>query len=212
MEINVNSRIINLGQSKTNIKEYILNTDFELTDNFVSFPFGSTRTRFQHDELFKFDLTNINVNKYKLTVTKKKITSKNCPQNSEYFNGEGWTLNLRVINLKTYDVTKEFLSENELKRLIPEKYGDIELHVPSNYVCPNVGIVTPVFSRHEYLERFLNSLNNTNLSGCVLVIVDESMTKDINDDKIKVRDLIKNYHSDTCVVIKIYKKKSRQYV
>lgn len=212
-QIEVKSNIIKLGKSNVSQKVYILKSILKLSHHFISFPFGSTRTRFQKQELFDYELKTIdkfdnNENyHYLLTVTKKQINSKNCPHCIKYFCNDGWDHDLIVLNITTKNVEHSFLSLEEIEQMIPENYGNVELSVQQSYIKPTIGIVSPIYSRHEYLEKFLNSLSKSNLLNCILVLVDESMTKDINNDKIKVRELVKNYKNENTTLIKIYKNK-----
>lgn len=213
--LNVKSHIINLGKSETKSKIYKIKTKLKLSNNFVSFPFGSTRIRFQYDELFEFELyedqyenkTEENYDYYTLKVTKKEVNLKNCPHNMKYFYSDGWNIDLRVLNIASKCKNDLFcLTEEILYQLIPENYGSLTLSLSANFPTTyKIGIVTPIYSRHEYLIKFLDSLSVSILSQCVLVLIDESMCKDVNNDKILVNKLVKEYENKNVTIIKIYK-------
>lgn len=205
MEIIVNSRIITLGESISNTKEYLLKSSIKLSDKFVSFPFGITKVRFQFEELFNFVMKEIDETKYKLIVTKKPINNKNCPHNPSFFNENGWKLNLKILNIVDYTTNNLPLTLEEINKSLPENYGNVELFRSEQKNNTKIGIVVPIFSRHKYLETFFQSINQTDMKNCLLLLIDESMTKDVDDDKIKVRELVKNFKNNCCDVIKIYK-------
>ena len=193
---------IHLGKSSTNTKEYIFKTDLELTNNFRTYPFGSNRMRYQYPEMFKYELIKLENQVYKLIVSRLK--KPNCPVTAKYFWSDGWTLDLYVSNIPNLN-TEEFYNKNNLISYLPENYGNYIINVPKNFK-PNIGIVVPLFGRYEYTKKFLDSLNKTELKNCILVLIDESLTKNLNEDKIKTNELIKNYNLK-CPSIKIFKNK-----
>lgn len=236
--IQVNHYIINLGKSVSRYKSYYFKTNLNLSDEFITFPYGTTRTRFQFQEPFTYILKNIistdilyteplkndpDIKFYILTVYNR--LSKN-----------GWDFNLKVLNIQKIDLKQSenqihnpiiidgihrteisrVLSLETIQALLPEKYGNITINYGNTYInsCnPIIGIVIPIYNRHEYLIQCLNSLSMTNLSNCILCLIDESMTKDVNPDKIRTRELVEkfvidhgsNKDTEPLVLIKIYK-------
>jgi len=211
--IEINNYIINLGSSDVNEKIYHIKTKLSLSTTFKTFPFGANKMRFQYEELFNYTLNLIEDDTkyryYSLVVSKKNININNCPHNQKFFKTNGWELNLVALNVVTKNINNEFISTNEIYQLLPNDYGTIELFVPNKYIKPIVGIVVPVFNRFEYLSKFLESLNKTNLSQSALVFMDESLSDETNidEDKKKTNELIKKYKNDETIIIKIFKKK-----
>jgi hypothetical protein len=135
------------------------------------YPFGDTRTRFQKENPFAIDFS-----KEKSTITITKIKS-----NSKYLCGDGWKISLQL--WYPHDVS-DFI--------IPPNYGRlIRNSIKKKFY--KYGLVVPFFSRVNYVKEFLDSLQNSDLSNCVVIFMDESMTKDVNEDHISVHSLIKNF-------------------
>jgi hypothetical protein len=199
---------IHIGSSETKNKQIYIRTELTFGINFIQNPFGKTKTRFQHTNMFEcilimdFDknTSSDKYNYYTLNITKINPTFKNCPYNSDFFSGDGWNLNLYITNIPTENIY--------MPSLIPENYGQtiFQLPKPDKY---RVGIIIPVFNRSEYLSRFLKSLNQCDMTDCLIIFVDESMTKDVNEDKHAVRNMIEKYicpTPDKTGVIKIFKR------
>lgn len=207
-DVNTFSKI-NLGKSSTNTKKYLLRSKLDLPNKIVTYPFGSNRTRFQFPEMFKYELKKLevdnNLNNYELIV--KRYDKPNCAKTAKFFWSNGWTHDLFISFIPELDISNCFLEPSSVLNLLPSKYGNITIDLPDKYVKPRIGIVMPIFNRYEYLKKCFDSLSKTNLSGCILVLLDESMTKDINDDKKKVNLLVKEFKKNDAVVIKIYKNK-----
>lgn len=166
-----NEIIFQIGVSNENsITVYFINNK-DYSKKWYIYPFGDTRTRFQKDNPFEIKFsseTNI------LTITKIK-------NNSKYLWTNGWKIPLQL--WYPHDVS-DFI--------IPPNYGRIIRHniKKKSY---KYGLVIPFYSRANYVKEFLESLENSDLSNCLIVFMDESMTKDINEDHINVHNLIKNF-------------------
>jgi len=207
--INVNNICIKIGKSNKSNNTYYLKSILKLSNNFIAYPFGCTKLRYQYDELFDYFLREIKTENnyiyYELNVIKKNINTTNCPHNIKNFINDGWLHDLILLNIqKKY----YFKSCDDIKQLIPENYGTIE-YLPNNnlFAKYSVGIVSPIFGRSNYLQKFLDSITKSNLINCILVLIDESLTKDVDEDKINANNIIKNYINDNITIIKIYKNK-----
>lgn len=65
------------------------------------------------------------------------------------------------------------LSEASLRAALPADYGTLTC-TPPRFPPPRVGIVIPVFGRADIVERCLRSLAQSDLTGCIVCIVDET--------------------------------------
>lgn len=208
IEVYTYSKIF-LGKGATNIKKYLLRSKLELPNKIITYPFGSNRTRFQFPEMFKYELKKLdklgNLNNYELIV--ERYNKPNCPKTAKFFWSDGWTCDLYISFIPELEISNSFLEPSTVLNLLPYKYGNITIDLPEKYVKPEIGIVVPIFNRYEYLKKCFNSLSKTNLSECILVLVDESMTKEMNDDKKKVNLLVKEFKKNYAIVIKIFKNK-----
>lgn len=198
---------LNIGKSNFNKKKYVLRSKLDLPNKIVTYPFGSNRTRFQFPEMFKYELNKLevdnNFNNYELIV--ERYDRPNCPKTAKFFWSDGWTFDLYISFIPEIDISNSFLEPSTISNLLPYKYGNITVDLPENYIRPKIGIVMPIFNRYEYLKKCFDSLSKTNLSECILVLVDESMTKEIDDDKKKVNLLVKEFEKNDAIVIKIFK-------
>jgi hypothetical protein len=156
-------------------------------------------------KLKKLDNDKEEYNNYELIV--KRHDKPNCPKTAKVFWSDGWTIDLYISFIPNLNISNSFLDLNNILNLLPYNYGDITLDLPEKYTKPTIGIVMPIYNRYEYLKKCLDSLSKTNLSECILVLVDESITKEVNDDKKKVNLLVKEFKMKDTVLIKIHKKK-----
>ena len=182
-----NNFILNIGISEKNTKEITLKTNKKYNNKFYIYPFGATRMRFVKDEPFSIKQEN-----NKLVITKIK-------SNNKYLWSDGWN-----INLKLWYPPDIKLSEINPVSLIPFNYGNIQINNLQKEQY-KFGLVIPFYSRAKYVEKFLNSLEKSNLNNCLLVLVDESMTNDVNDDHKQVNKLVEKY--DGMNIIKVFKNK-----
>lgn len=234
--VNNYSRIV-LGESKTNVKKYILKSSIELSNNFITFPFGSNRTRYQYPEMFTYQITTFD-NKlgkiklpskkyskfkffYELTVT--RLEKSNCGVTAKFFWNPGWSIDLIISNIPDFNNNSknEYFTTENIYKYLPENYGNVVVNnIPENFK-PKLGIIVPCFGRHVYVKKCFDSLFKTinespgvidnskdtiNTSEIILVIVDESLAKKQNYDKIKTNDMIKKYNFGF-PTIKIFKNK-----
>jgi hypothetical protein len=199
--INSLSRI-NIGKCESNDNTYYLNSRIQLSKKFMSIPFGTTRVRFQEIEMFNYSLEELDKKEkdkyyYKLIII-RKINLCNSSIIS-LFPKNGWT-NLIISNIKKENnFNYEYVNNN-----IPENYCDFEINFAEIY--KKIGIVIPFFGRYEYTKIFLESLKKSDLQDVILILVDESLTKDLNQDKIIANKLIKDFAIDNVPIIKIFKK------
>lgn len=202
----INNRIIHIGKSNTNQKELSFKSLLLFdNNNFIIFPFGTTRIRYQTENIFDITLIKLstldNYFNYKLIInkTEKALTGRNA----KLFYKKGWELDLKLWH--PYKSKMNNISLDHLYTLIPPNYGSIEFNnvIKQKY---KIGIVIPFYSRYNYVKAFLDSLKKTDLNECLIVFIDESMTKEVDDDKLKTHELIKNYSINTSL-IKIYKNK-----
>ena len=213
VEIN-NYSYIHIGISSTNEKILYIKTSLKLSKKFYSYPFSSTKMRYQYPEMFSYNLilekseyiNNKNYNFYKLLVNRSdKII---CSVTAKFFYNDGWKIDLYAVNIPDkIDISNSFIKLDIIKKYFPKNYGEITIDLPNNYTKPKIGIVMPLFSRNQYVKKCFESLKKSNLKSCIFLMMDESLSKDINEDKIKTNEIIKNFAHNDCIVIKIHKSK-----
>ena len=205
---------IKLGTSDTNTKEYHLKSILPIDGNIVTCPFGSNRSRFQYPEIFTYSLeervsTNPKYFNYKLTVSRPP--KANCPVTANFFWDTGWKINLYISIIPNLT---SFYSQKNIKHYLPYNYGNIIVDIhpkyyKNNVFKPNIGIIIPCFGRYEYVKQCLTSLRDTiieNKNNIIVVIIDESLTKEFDLDKVKTNKLIEEFVFDF-PTIKIFKNK-----
>jgi hypothetical protein len=194
--INVNNYSrIHIGTSTTNTLSVVLITDLELGDKFVTDPFGSNKMRFQYPEMFTYNLKKIKTDMYALDITRSDIIL--CSATANFFWKDGWTVELYITNIPQ----KKKITCDHITRIIPCNYGCVDINISQNEF--KVGIIVPLFNRHKYVETFFSSLIKSDLTDCLIIFIDESMTKDVDDDKKLVNYFVKNICIDNS--IKIFK-------
>lgn len=200
--IMINLSRINIGPNNTNSTELLIKSQYKIRSVQID-PFGSNKMRFHYPPNFNFililDSHLDNYYNYSIQINKNE---KNVDlANSKFFYSDGWTNNLTITCL-----LEEFkLDEICLKNFIPENYGTIEILNLNNQLKRfKVGIVIPTFGREDYLKECFESLSKSDLSDCLIMIVDESLTKDICEDKIKANQFIQSIDLKI-PTIKIYK-------
>jgi hypothetical protein len=176
-----NEIIFPIGVSSENSITIQLTNPKDYSKKWYIYPFGDTRTRFQKDNPFVIQFSSENN-----TITITKIKS-----NSKHLWGTGWKIPLQL--WYPHDVT-DFI--------IPPNYGRLIRHnvIKKSY---KYGLVVPFFSRANYVKEFLESLQNADMSNCLVIFMDESMTKDVNEDHNAVHALIKNFKIPN--LIKVFK-------
>jgi hypothetical protein len=176
-----NENIFPIGESNENSLTIQLTSHKDYSKKWYIYPFGDTRTRFQKDNPFA-----IYFSKEKNTITITKIKS-----NSKHLWGAGWKIPLQL-----------WYPHDASDFIIPPNYGRLIRHnVKKKFY--KYGLVVPFFSRANYVKEFLGSLQNADLSNCLVVFMDESLTKDVNEDHLAVHSLIKNFKIPN--LIKIFK-------
>jgi hypothetical protein len=176
-----NEIIFPIGNSSENSITIKLINQKDYSKKWYIYPFGDTRTRFQKDNPFEINYFSEN---NMLEITKIK-------NNSKYLWGDGWKIPLQL--WYPHDVS-DFI--------IPPNYGRI---IRNNIKKKSYkyGLIIPFYSRANYVKEFLVSLQQSELSDCLIVFMDESMTKDVNEDHIQVHSLIKNFKIPN--LLKIFK-------
>lgn len=176
-----NEIIFPIGVSNNNSITIQLTSPKDYSKQWYIYPFGDTRMRFQKDNPFAIEFSS---ETNSLTITKIKI-------NSKHLWGTGWKIPLQL--WYPYDAS-DFI--------IPPNYGRLIRHnVKKKFY--KYGLVVPFFSRANYVKEFLESLYQSDLSNCLVVFMDESLTKDVNEDHIAVHSLIKNFKIPN--LIKVFK-------
>lgn len=176
-----NEIIFPIGASNENFITIKLTSPKDYSKKWYIYPFGDTRTRFQKDNPFAIEFSS-ETN----TIMITKIKS-----NSKHLWGVGWKIPLQL--WYPHDIS-DFI--------IPPNYGRLIRHniKKKSY---KYGLVVPFFSRANYVKEFLESLHQSDLSNCLIVFMDESLTKDVNEDHISVHSLIKNFKIPN--LIKVFK-------
>jgi hypothetical protein len=176
-----NENIFPIGESNENSLTIQLTSHKDYSKKWYIYPFGDTRTRFQKDNPFAIDFS-----KEKNTITITKIKS-----NSKHLWGAGWKIPLQL-----------WYPHDASDFIIPPNYGRLIRHnVKKKFY--KYGLIVPFFSRANYVKEFLGSLQNADMTNCLVVFMDESLTKDVNEDHLAVHSLIKNFKIPN--LIKIFK-------
>ena len=168
-------------------------------------PFGSSRMRYENKDVLNFNLKllkkDIDTNSYVVTISKNHDQIKKSKNACFFYNNK-----FDIVLELWFPIFYRKLNTKIIRSLLPVDYGDI---IFNNIKYPDkkykFGIVIPFFSRHNYVDKFLTSLKLTNLNDCLIVFIDESLTKDVNEDKRKVNKMIQNFDIKY-PLIKIYKK------
>jgi LmbE family N-acetylglucosaminyl deacetylase len=178
-----NEIIFPIGASTGNTITIQLTNQKDYSKKWYIYPFGDTRTRFQKDNPFTIEFSSENN-----TITIAKIKN-----NSKYLWKNGWNIPLQL--WYPHDVS-DFI--------IPPNYGRLMRNgIKKTYY--KYGLVIPFFSRANYVKEFLESLQQSDIENCLIIFMDESMTKDVNDDHIAVHALIKKF--TILNLIKVFKNK-----
>jgi hypothetical protein len=176
-----NEIIFPIGVSNQNSITIQLTGPKDYSKKWYTYPFGDTRTRFQKENPFAIEFSKEN---NAITITKIKSNSKNLW-------GDGWKIPLQL-----------WYPHDASDFIIPPNYGRLIRHgIKKKFY--RYGLVIPFFSRANYVKEFLESLNQSDLSNCLVVFMDESLTKDVNEDHIVVHSLIKNFKIPN--LIKVFK-------
>jgi hypothetical protein len=200
---------IELGSSKENRKVFELRSPIPLAGTLHTYPLATTRTRYQHPEMFGYTLTPMASadddagHAYRLVVERE--AKPNCLTTASLFWDDGWSFPLRALHLEAAGSALDLRREETIARRLPPHYGSLSVARADDRDLWRVGIVMPVFGRAAYLERCLASLLEVDLRGCVLVLVDESLTKVVDKDKHRAHALVQGFqhpHASTILIAK----------
>ena len=198
MENNTNHFRIKAGPSSEDKLNVILPEVLEGTSTFLTNPFGSNKMRFQYPEVFSYSLKDNT-----LTITKNKNNIARVT--SGLFDQKGWNLDLVFSSIP---INTEWKSNLHIEKILPRDYGTASITgtIKTSY---KYGIMIPTYGRYEYVKKCLDSLKNSNLpiEETLIVIVDESLTKEVNRDKERTNVFIKEFTIEGLSIIKIYKNK-----
>ena len=192
-------------QEGTDQLEYTFSTTLYFNNDLFIKPFGSSRMCYENKNLLNLNLEFIKrkhgLNYYKIIIVKNK-NEIDKSRNGRLFYGDKYNILLEV----WFPLYVRRLNCKTIQSFLPYNYGNIEFNnIKSiNNNKYKFGLIVPFYSRHDYVEQFLNSLKTTDLNNCLVVFVDESMTKNVDVDHEKVHQLVKNY-SLNYSLIKIYK-------
>lgn len=187
---------INIGNSKDDTLCIILPDGIDYSKTFLTDPFGSNRMRYQYPEVFHYVLDG-----NQLTITKNKRNVSRVT--SSLFNDKGWNFPLTVSNIPN---NTEWNIHTEIEKILPKDYAAVSINnvIQKSY---RYGIVMPTFGRCDYVSKSLESLRNSNVpkEETLLVIVDESLTKEVDNDKEETKRWIEGFDIEGLSIIKIYK-------
>ena len=181
---------------------YKFKSNFLFSDNFYVKPFGTSRLRFENKQVLNIKCLKKNSEQdsyhYEIIIT-KNIDQISKSRNSKLFLKGNFNIELEFW-CPIYHLN---LDSVNLNKLIPSDYGTIDYNniQSSSYLF---GVVVPFYSRHQFVSQFLDSLKETNLQNTIVVFVDESMTKDVNDDHQQVHKLVSEFQLES-PLIKIFK-------
>lgn len=194
---------IKIGQSDKKNINFVIESNYKINSIHTD-PFGSTKMRFYYPSKFLYEIKQIEQTGKSNTKYKYEIQINNSAN-------LGWSNDLTITcKFEEFEINHEFVNN-----YIPFDYGEVSIEninveksIISNHNKFKVGIIIPTFGRFDYLAKCLNSLIKCNLENCIIVIIDESVTKNIDNDKIKTNEYIKNF--DFAIpTIKIYKNTHR---
>lgn len=199
------NHILIKNQEIVNNKIFIkFNSILDLNNNIFIKPFGSSRMRYENKDVLDLNLELLNkendIHSYSITISKNYEEIKKS-KNAKFFYDDQIDIMLEI----WCPIFYRNLNNKIINSLLPENYGK---YIFNNIKYPNkkykFGIVVPFYSRHKYVNQFLNSLKQSNLNECLIVFIDESLTKDVNDDHKKVNKLVTDFNINY-PLIKIFK-------
>jgi len=186
---------IRIGSSTNSSIKVELSEEYTDIMKILTHPFGSNRMRYQYPEVFSYTLDG-----NQLTVTKnsKNIAATCTP----LFTPDGWNLDLQCSLIPYPKVW------NTSKDILIGEYGEVVINEPI-HTHYRYGILIPTFGRYEYTKESLESLRDSELpkGGTLVIIVDESLTKDVDDDKRKTNRYIRDFQIEGISMIQIHKHK-----
>jgi hypothetical protein len=195
-----------IENQKGNQISYNFCSPLYFTDNLYIKPFGSSRMRYENKKVLdlklKLQRRENNMNYYNITISKILDQLKKS-RNATFFYNNNFEVELEIWCPLYY----KNLNIKLIRSLLPVDYGEIHFNnIKYSNKQYKFGIVVPFYSRYDYVDQFLNSFKNTNLSDCLIVFMDESLTKDVNEDHKKVNKLIQDFQLEF-PLIKIFKNK-----
>ena len=189
-----------------NIISFNFYSKLNFTNNLFIKPFGSSRLRYETKNVLNLNLKLLenenDLNYYNITISKNQTELKKSRNANLFYNND-----FNIILEIWMPICVNYLNNKIIRSLLPCDYGEFTFNnIKYNDKKYKFGIVVPFYSRYEYVEKFLNSFKNTDLNECLIVFIDESLTKDVNDDHKKVNKLIQDFNINY-PLIKIYKNK-----
>lgn len=189
---------IKIGESQESFRTLTLPLEKDNIMSILTLPYGSNKMRYQYPEVFRYDLEGT-----LLTVTKdpRKVSGVS----TSLFTASGWNLDLHCSCIP-YPVP--WLTSESIENVLPLSYGDVYINEPIK-TSYKYGILVPTFGRYEYTKRSLESLRDSVLpkGETLLIIMDESLTKDVDMDKRNTNEYLKSFNMDGISMIQIHKKK-----
>lgn len=192
---------INIGPSNDKTKKIIFNSKYKI-NQIITNPFGSTKMRFHFPPIFDYGIKEIKMDNndytYEIDIVRKE-KNKDL-SNAKYFVDNGWNIDLSITC-----ITNDFQLNNEyILTYLPTNYGSVEVSNINENANYKVGIMIPTFGRLNYLKKCFESLRKSDLTECIIIIVDESLTKNVDNDKIETNKYIREFDFPI-PTIKIYK-------
>ena len=200
--------------------QFIIASPIEFINQPIIKPYSSTRTRYELSPVL--DCTVIRLHSYNHSwsydpsypIMFYKVCIKKTPRallsrTSKLFIGSKFDISLELWCPPQKSLS-QFINDDTILSQLPYQYGEISISqscIPARRY--KTGIVIPFYSRSEYVAQFLESLINSNLSDCLIIMVDESLTKDVNIDHRMVHKQVDEFELDErnkyTPVIKIFK-------
>ena len=143
--IPINNYVINVGMSTTEIKIISIKTTLNFDDCMCqTYPFGSSRMRYEKNNIFEIHVVKIkkndllSINYYEIQI--RKITAEiNKSPNAKLFLNGGWSFNLML-----WFSSKKNISHNNVIQSLPYDYGKIQLY--HNDVLPIIHRIETVIN------------------------------------------------------------------
>lgn len=200
--------------------QFIIASPLEFIKQPIIKPYSSSRTRYELNPVL--DCTVIRLHSYNhpwsydtsypimfYKVCIKKTHRALLSRTSKLFIGSKFDISLELWCPPQKSLS-QFINDDIILTQLPYQYGEMSISqscIPARRY--KTGIVIPFYSQSEYVAQFLDSLINSNLSDCLIIMVDESLTKDVNNDHRMVHKQVEEFELDErnkyTPVIKVFK-------